>query len=284
MFDSWAVFEQAVLESNYHQSQETLEHLARRTASPSQAFALAYQAAIVHLVPLLNPKQWAAFCVSETQGNHPRQLQAQAVLNAQSQIVVSGEKTFVTHGQHVRQLIVIARSHLLEEQGRLRAYSLKKDTKGVEISESRPAGILPELDHGKLTLTEANAYQLEGDGHSDYSKRFRLLEDQYMLAVFCWHISAQLESLNITNADFSLTPDTLVDQVKIQGSLDANQLINLAALYEKFMKLSEEYLSALQGHSVIQQQWQRDSKLFLLAKKSRELRTSKARQSLSQTS
>lgn len=279
MFKNWKEFEQTVLELNYHQSQEVLEQLARRTASPSQAFALAYQAAMLQLVPAFDPKQWAAFCVSESQGNHPRQLQAQAHIDSHGTIVLNGEKTFVTHGKHAKQLVVIAKSHDPDEIGRLRAYLLMQGSTGVEISESRPAGILPELDHGKLLLHNAPTTMLKGDGHSDYSKRFRLLEDQYMLLVFSNHIAAQVERIG-SDKSIQNQAEALTQKVNVNGDLDAKGVLALGYHYEALMDLSNQYTHWLQKYPELQQQWQRDSKLFLLAKKAREIRTSQAEQAL----
>lgn len=281
-FSDWCEFEQTVLVSGCYESRDELIQLSARTASPSQAFALAYQAALLRLIPNLDSQKWAAFCVSEAQGNHPRQLQAKAFKGDKGAILLTGEKTFVTHGKHAKQLVVIAKSHLLEEPDRLKAYYAVSDNEGITISDSRPAGILPEIDHGKLSLKDAHVTALKGDGHSDYSKRFRLLEDQFMLLVFATHISAKAQSLGLGQ---SLIEDAtaLAGLVKLDDALEAPGIIELSELYESFMNLSNQYARNLQSHRDIQLEWQRDSKLFLLAKKARDMRTDKAKAMLAQT-
>ena len=72
LYKSFEQLEQAVFEADKTDSLSATLELALTSNNISQAFIIGYRCALQSLLPELNQRQWAAMCVSEKTGNHPK--------------------------------------------------------------------------------------------------------------------------------------------------------------------------------------------------------------------
>ncbi len=280
-FNDFLEFADAALKQDKTNSLEAVLKIALRATSIGQVFAVAYRSALQVLVPSLNNTQWAALCVTEPQGNHPKQLKTRV----DSQGLLTGHKSFVTMAQQASQLIVIAKATddeqiPLSQNGRpvLKAVLLQQPAKGVLIKEMPEMNLVPDIRHGQIELDHAQGIILPGDGHDNYSKYFRYLEDIHVLMAF---VSLILS----TSIRHQLKPEInekcllLIASVLSQELKDAPwQHLFLAGAFDEFEKIVdsfEESFNRLPQEFVAC--WQRDKKLFTIAAKARLARTEKAR-------
>ncbi len=280
-FGDFSAFAEAALNQDKVKSLESTLSIALRATSIGQAFAVAYRCALQVLLPSLNQAQWAALCVSEPQGNHPKKLKT--LVSPQG--LITGYKSFVTMAQQASQLIVIAKATdntqaLLSIEGRpiLKAVLLKQPTTGIVIKEMPEMNLVPDIRHGQIELDNAQGIILPGDGHNDYSKYFRYLEDVHVLMAF---VSLMLS----TSVRHQLEPEinekclVLIASVLAQDLKDASwQHLFLAGAFSEFKEIVARFEGSF--HNLPQSfvdGWQRDKKLFTLAAKARLARTEKAR-------
>ncbi len=247
--------------------------LGLRCSNLSQAFALAYRCALQTLVPTLDKSSWAAMCVTEAQGNHPKQLQA--YLDETQKVF--GHKSFVTMAGLAKQLIVIVKQG--EQDGRpcLKAMKISTDDPHVDVSVMPAMKMLQEVPHGQVHFNGAAGELLHGDGHELYSKPFRTLEDAHIL-VAC---SAMLLGQALRNQLDSAVVQKALSVVAVVKDLMPQdypwQHLQLAEGFSLFSQLCELFDQELSSCSpAFSQQWQADKALFSIAGKARAARTEKA--------
>ena len=89
----------------------------------------------------------AAFCVTETGGNHPRAIETQLVDGR-----VTGKKAWATLADHAAYLLVVARDGSdAAGRPRLRVVRVRRDAPGVTLEPSVTT-FVPEITHARLTL------------------------------------------------------------------------------------------------------------------------------------
>lgn len=180
-------------------------HLARaaRCASPIErsivsgfeadrlgwAFAGGYQAALRALVPDLPTDAMAAFCVTEENGNRPRDILTTLTRYPDGRLQIDGQKKWATLGPESTVLLVTGR--LLEagaEPGArpdLRVVRVESRLPGVTLLSMPPTAFVPEVPHARVRLEgvaiDADTL-LPGDGYARYVKPFRTLEDTQIAA------------------------------------------------------------------------------------------------------
>jgi hypothetical protein len=243
------------------------------------AFACGYQAALRHLFPSLGT-QVGAFCVTEATGAHPRQIQT--TLNKTPQgWQLSGEKSFVSMADLAQQAFIIASRG--EKNGRPDLALVQVAISKTHCKLSNPLSYIPELCHGALTIDtpiESKSI-LPGDGHSDYSKVFRILEDIYVsIAVLSMLLSNSVKSQHENEfiSDVFACIQQLISLTKhsIQSPhthiILASTLRQAAQLYQQVNQQISLKGNCTKENTAWIACWERDRPLLGFAKKSRDQR------------
>ncbi len=277
-FESVSEFSQAALAHDKVNSLQSTLSISLRATSIGQAFSIAYRSALQALLPNLNPQQWAAMCVTEVKGNHPKQLTTQVTDDG----VVTGHKSFVTMGEQAQQLIVVAKADDPQENQvnhpTLKAVLLQQSTQGIQIQGLENMKLVPDVPHASMQLEGAQGVVLPGDGHTDYSKRFRYLEDIHVLMSFV----ALILSISVRNRLPSKVPEQcilLISALISQKLQDEPwQHLHLAQAFKNFEMIISEFEESFELlPQAFKEGWLRDKKLFSLANKARQARAEKAR-------
>ncbi len=277
-FDSFTEFAQAALAQDKVNSLQGTLSVSLRATSIGQAFSIAYRSALQALLPSLNPQQWAAMCVTEVKGNHPKQLETYVTADG----VVTGHKSFVTMGGHAQQLIVVAKTDGSQvnqvDRPTLKAVLLQQSAKGIQIHALDNIKLVPDVPHASMTLDDAQGVILPGDGHTDYSKRFRYLEDIHVLISFVALILS-------TSVRYGL-PSKITEQcILLTSALVSQKLLDepwqhlhLSEAFKNFEMIVLAFEENFEQLPVtFKADWLRDKKLFSLANKARQVRAEKAR-------
>jgi len=273
-FASFTEFAQAVLSQDKKNSLQAVLSVSLKANSIGQAFAVGYRCALQALLPELNSSQWVAMCVTEPQGNHPKQIQTQVTPDG----LVSGQKSFVTMAELSQQLIVIAKSGETGERPILKAVLLQQPSQGVSLQVMEAMNLVPDIGHGQIALENAQGVILPGDGHNDYSKRFRYLEDIHVLMAFVSLIFS-MSVRHQLQAFISEKCLLLISSLLAQELLDEPwQHLHIAAAFESFEKIVGDFEASFDSVSEsFKSDWLRDKKLFSIANKAKLARTEKAR-------
>ncbi len=274
-YPSFTEFAQAALAQDKKDSLQAVLSVSLRASSIGQAFAVGYRCALQALLPELNASQWAAMCVTEPQGNHPKQIQTQVTLDG----FVNGQKSFVTMAELSRQLIVIGKTgESQDERPVLKAVLLQQPSTGISLQVMSAMNLVPDIGHGKITLENAQGVILPGDGHNDYSKRFRYLEDMHVLMAFVTLILSMSVRHKLPSP-ISEKCLLLMSSLLAQELFDESwQHLHMAAAFEVFEKIVSEFEAGFDSvPEAFKSDWLRDKKLFSIANKAKLARTEKAR-------
>mgnify|MGYP000126004128 FL=1 len=273
-FANFTEFAQAVLSQDKKNSLQAVLSVSLKANSIGQAFAVGYRCALQALLPELNSSQWVAMCVTEPQGNHPKQIQTQVTPDG----LVSGQKSFVTMAELSQQLIVIAKSGETGERPILKAVLLQQPSQGVSLQVMKAMNLVPDIGHGQIALENAQGVILPGDGHNDYSKRFRYLEDIHVLMAFVSLIFS-MSVRHQLQAFISEKCLLLINSLLTQELLDEPwQHLHMAAAFETFEKIVTDFETNFDSvPESFKSDWLRDKKLFSTANKAKLARTEKAR-------
>ncbi|GAA6136212.1 hypothetical protein NBRC116188_30020 [Oceaniserpentilla sp. 4NH20-0058] len=279
LFENYDVFSQTVLSAEYELNQMGAVALGLRCSNMSQAFSLAYRCALQSLLPQLATNKWAAMCVTEPSGNHPKNIESQL-----TGFAVNGHKSFVTMATLAEQLLVIVKQEEKSDRPQLKAVLIDSAQAGVELVQFPPLGMLKDIPHGKVTFKNADADILAGDGYSEYSKPFRTLEDIYAVLVASSFILSMAKRFEI-------------NYIVVQKALGIiTQLVSLPLVPSSWMHLQvEESLKSFNDLTElferhfeplpdsIKNEWLADKKIFSIAQSARESRLKKAIESIGLT-
>lgn len=267
-------FSNAVLNLDKSNSLLATLELGLRATSIGQSFAIGYRCALQSLWPKLNQDEWAALCVSELQGNHPRQIKT--TVNEQG--VLHGHKSYVSMAEQAKQLIVIAKIGEQAERPLLKAVLVSQDLEEVITKPMANIGMLPDISHGSIELNDALGMILPGDGYIEFSKRFRYLEDIHVLMGFTSLILSK-------SLRFKLKPEITEKSLLLISAMLSQNLqdtywhhLHMSALFSEFEKLVAEFednINNLPDNFI--DHWRRDKKIFSIASKARLARAEKAR-------
>lgn len=146
------------------------------------AFAAGYEAALAVLVPDRDPTRSAALCATEPTGVHP----ARIATSIDAEGCLSGDKTFVTLGDEVDDLLVLARRGTRDDgTADLVLVELAKQGAGVSLTPLGTTPFVPEIPHASVHFDRARAGRvLPGDGWTGYVRPFRTVEDLFVHAAF----------------------------------------------------------------------------------------------------
>lgn len=245
------------------------------------AFMSGYQAALRRLVPSLPWGSLAALCVTEADGNSPRDIQTTLVPNEydDAYCILNGTKTFVTGGDSA-ELLLVAASEGQDEDGRnrIRLVIVKRQTAGIRIRPALELRFVPEIPHSVVELDTVQVRRAQifpGDGYTRYLKPFRTLEDVHVFGAILGHIyhaariyqwpseikEALISHLVTIRALASSPPDHRAGHIALGGFIE--QLKDfLARLDDFWSQTTEEVFS----------RWERDKRLFWVAETIRDRR------------
>ena len=292
LFENFQQLESAVLSADKHASLSAALTLCLRCNDIGEAFSISYRCALQALLPELDQQTWAAMCVSEKDGNHPKTLKAiveKTCDEAGEEIgKVSGHKSFITMADQAKQLIVIAKDSASSDdastQPTLKAVLVQQPSEGLSIELMPPLPMVPNVRHGQISFENVAGKLLPGDGYADYSKRFRTLEDAH---VFMGFTAMMLRKAIDLKLDAQFVEECLL---LINGLLSLQALSNkaekeqwfhliLAACFNHFEGLCHGFEEALKESGAdFYDLWKRDKKLFTIAAKARVSRNNKAQE------
>lgn len=267
-------FESFTLSQDKTKSIEAALSIGLRCSNLGQAFAAGYRCALQALQPDLKQDLWAAMCVTEASGNHPKHIQT--TVNDQGE--VTGKKSFITMATSAKQLIVIAKAGETERYPMLKAVLVEQfGQDGIHIEPMPSLGMIPDIQHGQLTLESVQGKVLLGDGHVDYSKRFRTIEDLHVLAAFSALVVSTAHRYGLS--DHIVEKGLFLFNFLLNNDLSdhAIQHLNIHQAFEIFRSLTEDLMQQSDRlPEAFVRDWKRDEKLFKVASKARAVRRERA--------
>jgi len=156
------------------------------------AFAGGYQAALRALLPDLPHDVLVALCVTEADGNRPRDIRTTIAPQPDGTLRIDGAKRWTTLGPNSTLLLVVGTLPALVDATRpqLRVARVPAATPGVALQPMPPTRFVPEVPHAQVMLHDvcvgADAL-LPHDGYDACVKPFRTIEDVHVtLAVLAY--------------------------------------------------------------------------------------------------
>jgi hypothetical protein len=272
-FKSYQEFEGYVLSAQYKSSLLTVLSTALRVTSIGQAFSVGYRGALQCLLPSLDSNKWAAFCVSEVSGAHPKNLTTKVSPTG----VLTGSKSFVSMGDAAEQLIVIAVSGKNEDRPELKAVLVNLPSNKVKQILMPAMSVMPDVRHGGIELEGAVGEILPGDGHDDYNKRFRNIEDAHLLIAFTGLILSKTIRYKLNDEIIDACMLIISSLMKLDFDDSPWNIFQLFAAYEAASKVILIFESSFEALSKeFKLDWERDKKIFILTKKNRIAKREKA--------
>ena len=257
------------------------------------AFASGYQAALRALLPHLPHDTLAAFCVTEAQGNRPRDIRTTIAPQADGMLRIDGAKRWTTLGPAGTLLLIVGALAGAPDPQRptLRVARVRVPTPGLLLEVMPPTRFVPEVPHAEVLMQDLRVNAdalLPGDGYDRYVKPFRTIEDlhvtlavlAYLLreararrwpAAFTEQVVATLVLLSELAAEDANAPTT---HVALAGALHAAHRLYADA----------QPLWAAAGDDPAAMRWQRDAALFEVAGTARRQRAERAWERLGHSS
>lgn len=244
------------------------------------AFLAGYEAALGSLLPGRDRSRSAALCATERGGAHPRAIAAVIEDGA-----LSGEKTYVTLGEHAEELYVLARTGTRGDRAELALARVPRAASGVLITPLPAPPFVPEIPHAAVRFEGVRELEvLPGDGWADYVRPFRTVEDVHVhAAVLAWlaataarhawprELPARALSLLLALRELSRAdPSSPAVHVALAGAIALSRAL-----------VSDLEPSWEAAPSEERARWQRDRGLLEVAGKARALRLERAWQALS---
>lgn len=250
------------------------------------AFASGYQAALRALVPTLPHDTLAAFCVTEAEGNRPRDIRTTIVPQPDGSWRIDGAKRWTTLGPESTVLLVAGAVPPAAGAHRpaLRIARVPVPTPGLVIEPMPPTRFVPEVPHAQLQLRDLRLdgdALLPGDGYDDYVKPFRTLEDLHVtLAVLAYLLrEARARGWPAAFAEQLVALLALLSQLAGDDPRAPALHIALAGALRVVHRLYADaaplWAAAGSGDAAAQR-WQRDAALFAVAGAARQQRAERA--------
>jgi acyl-CoA dehydrogenase len=145
------------------------------------AFAAGYRSA---LLALTGEAGYAALCITEQGGAHPRAIETRLELRGDT-AVLSGAKLWATLAGSARTLLVAASLGREGDRNDLRMVRVPADAEGVRVEAMPATPFTPEIPHARIVLDAVvvpSSAVLEGDGYTRWIKPFRTVEDIHVVA------------------------------------------------------------------------------------------------------
>ena len=248
------------------------------------AFGSAFQAALRTLVVGLEDDRLAALCITETQGNAPRDLRTTLRRDGEH-VVLDGAKHWATLGPDGALFLVAARDVEASTDARpaLRLVRVPAGTPGLHIDTMPPTAFVPEIPHARLRFENLRlpvSAVVPGDAYVLHVKPFRTIEDLHVHAAVLAYLVRESRRLrwpqawneraiaNLLAFDgiAGLDPTASTTHVALAGALaDGDRLAQEA---DGHWAASDDREAAAR--------WQRDRALMGIASKPRAMRAQRA--------
>ncbi|MBL8382685.1 MAG: acyl-CoA dehydrogenase family protein [Burkholderiales bacterium] len=248
------------------------------------AFGAGYQGALRALDPSLPDAAIACLCVTEANGNAPRNI-ASTLVPREDGFALSGRKKWSTLGPEGTLLLVAARLPDADAQGRprIRVARVNAAARGVRIESMPPTRFVPELPHAEVHLDDvavAASDVLEGDGYLRVVKPFRSIEDIHVNAAVLAYLLREARRLRWPAAWLAEAVQTLVSFHALAGLDPARAATHVAlegvlAAARRLAQAADAHFAA-RADSAAAARWQRDRSLFGVASAARARRFASA--------
>jgi hypothetical protein len=150
------------------------------------AFCAGYQAALCALIPSLRAGTIAAFCVTEEEGNHPRNVRTALERSRSGGLVLNGEKHWATLASDARLFLVVARdAQISGPRPALRLTQVPAGAPNIALALMPATRFIPEVPHGRIAFRNVELPSdaaCSDDAFERYVRPFRTVEDIYVRA------------------------------------------------------------------------------------------------------
>lgn len=253
------------------------------------AFASGYQAALRALLPGLPHDTLAAFCVTEAEGNRPRDIRTTIAPQPDGTLRIDGAKRWTTLGPASTLLLIVGALpvpvFVHDGVGRpaLRVARVPVPTPGVVLQPMPPTRFVPEVPHAQVLMQDlrvgANAL-LPLDGYDAYVKPFRTIEDLHVTLAVLAYLLREGRARRWPAAFNEDVVAALALLLPLAGEdpRAASTHIALAGALRFAHRLYADAapLWAATGDDAPARRWQRDAALFEVAGSARQQRAERA--------
>jgi alkylation response protein AidB-like acyl-CoA dehydrogenase len=249
------------------------------------AFAAGYQAALRALVPGLSHDTLAAFCVTEAQGNRPRDIRTTITPQADGMLRIDGAKRWTTLGPSGAVLLIVGALPAAPGADRpaLRVAQVPVPTPGLVLKAMPPTRFVPEVPHAEVLMQDLRVSAgalLPGDGYDRYVKPFRTIEDLHVtLAVLAYLLrEARARRWPALFTEQVVAALVLFAQLAAEDADASTTHVALAGALHAAHRLyaDAQPLWAAAGADPAAMRWQRDAALFEVAGTARRQRAQRA--------
>lgn len=248
------------------------------------AFGSAFQAALRVLVPGLEEDRLAALCITEKQGNLPRDLQT-TLRREGADLVLDGAKHWATLGPDGALFLVAARDVEASTDARpaLRLVRVPVGTPGLHVDTMPPTTFVPEIPHARLRFENLRlpaSAEIAGDAYALHVKPFRTLEDLHVHAAVLAYLVREARRLSWPREWIARAISTLLAFDAISGMDPATSTTHVAlagalADGDRLAQEADVHWQASADREAADR-WQRDRALMGIASKARTARTQRA--------
>jgi acyl-CoA dehydrogenase len=249
------------------------------------AFASGYQAALRALVPDLPHDTLAAFCVTEAEGNRPRNIRTTIAPQPDGTLRIDGAKRWTTLGSASTLLLIVGAlpAPVDATKPALRVARVPFPTPGLVLQPMPPTRFVPEVPHAQVLMQDVRVSAgalLPHDGYDDYVKPFRTIEDLHVtLAVLAYLLrEGRARRWPAAFNEELVAALALLSHLASEDSRAASTHIALAGALRIAHRLYADALPlwAAAGDDPAARRWQRDAALFEVAGAAREQRAERA--------
>jgi len=249
------------------------------------AFASGYQAALRALLPDLPHDTLAAFCVTEAQGNRPRDIRTTIVPQGDGTLRIDGAKRWTTLGPSGTLLLVVGALPSSGDATRplLKVARVPVPTPGLVLQPMPPTRFVPEVPHAQVLLDDVRVRAdalLPHDGYDAYVKPFRTIEDLHVTLAVLAYLLREGRARDWPAAFNEQVVAALSVLLALAGddARDALTHVALAGALRIAHRLYAEAstLWAVTADDPAARRWQRDVPLFEVAGSAREQRAERA--------
>jgi alkylation response protein AidB-like acyl-CoA dehydrogenase len=249
------------------------------------AFASGYQAALRALLPELPHDALAAFCVTEAEGNRPRNIRTTIAPQPDGTLRIDGAKRWTTLGPAGTLLLIVGALPVPAGATRpvLRVARVPVPTPGLVLQPMPATRFVPEVPHAEVLMQDVRVSAgalLPGDGYDAYVKPFRTVEDLHVtLAVLAYLLrEARARRWPTAFTEELVAGLALLAQLAGEDARAASTHIALAGALRIAHRLYADAapLWAAAGDDPAARRWQRDAALFEVAGSARRQRAERA--------
>jgi acyl-CoA dehydrogenase len=249
------------------------------------AFASGYQAALRALLPDLPHDTLAAFCVTEAEGNRPRDIRTTIAPQPDGTLRIAGAKRWTTLGPASTLLLIVGALPVPDGTGRpvLRVVRVPVPSPGLVLQPMPPTRFVPEVPHAQVLMQDLRVGAvalLPHDGYDAYVKPFRTIEDLHVtLAVLAYLLrEGRARHWPAAYNEELVAALALLLQLAGEDTRAASTHVALAGALRIAQRLYADAspLWAAAGDDAAAGRWQRDAALFEVAGSAREQRARRA--------